>query len=634
MASSPATEIPANDVTPTPSPPRQHHVSTTMLYGVPIVYLVIDEKERLCLAQISNTLLKKYSYNEIHNRRVALGITCVQCTPVQLEILRRAGAMAISSRRCGMITKREAERLVKSFLDDPCPPKLPENFAFDVKHECGWGSRGSFIPSRYNSSRAKCIKCTFCNMYFSPNKFIFHFHRAPESKYHHPDAANFNSWRRHLHLTDEEPGDDLVHAWEDVKAMFNGGTRKRIFTSAIAKTTSSTTASHDHQPKRPKFDPAPDMHGVLPQQPPLPYPLFPMSRKLITEPMKPLRHPVFSMPSPNKPESATDTIYPPYEMIWAKHLGLSNSESNLVPNATSRPPFVKPPAAIPVSFPLSISPGNSQPCSNYSAKSLIERLDSPKINMHSEVRVSAFTPVISGRPRSESESESHQEGSESESENVDVVDIEEQCEQNNNESKTQSETPSSPVNMINNETAQASSVNENENETESETNSSEKCEINPDPSSPPKAELRSPPPTNDGVYRDFSALTKGQLQEELLIEIQVRKKIEDDCKHIRGTFQEQVEREKQYRDEVTRQLHIVRGSLCQELDLERKARFTLQQKLKGEDSERNYMIGKSEKGGLDIGIMKHYGYSIQVHIITPPWCHVMDIRYSKTKRGA
>jgi hypothetical protein len=76
-------------------------VSTVLLYGVPIVSLVIEGNERLCLAQISNTLLKQFSYNEIHNRRVALGITCVQCTPVQLEILRRAGAMPVSSRRCG-----------------------------------------------------------------------------------------------------------------------------------------------------------------------------------------------------------------------------------------------------------------------------------------------------------------------------------------------------------------------------------------------------------------------------------------------------------------------------------------------------------------------------------------------------
>ena len=42
--------------------------------------------------------------------------------------------MPISSRRCGMITKREAERLCKSFLGDNSPPKLPENFAFEVRN--------------------------------------------------------------------------------------------------------------------------------------------------------------------------------------------------------------------------------------------------------------------------------------------------------------------------------------------------------------------------------------------------------------------------------------------------------------------------------------------------------------------
>ncbi|KAB1276947.1 SKI family transcriptional corepressor 1 [Camelus dromedarius] len=66
-------------------------------------------------------------------------------------------------------------------------------------------------------------------MYFSPNKFIFHSHRTPDAKYTQPDAANFNSWRRHLKLSDKSATDELSHAWEDVKAMFNGGTRKRTF---------------------------------------------------------------------------------------------------------------------------------------------------------------------------------------------------------------------------------------------------------------------------------------------------------------------------------------------------------------------------------------------------------------------
>lgn len=290
---------------------KPNQVGQVILYGIPIVSLVIDGQERLCLAQISNTLLKNFSYNEIHNRRVALGITCVQCTPVQLEILRRAGAMPISSRRCGMITKREAERLCKSFLGENRPPKLPDNFAFDVSHECAWGCRGSFIPARYNSSRAKCIKCTYCSMYFSPNKFIFHSHRTPDAKYTQPDAANFNSWRRHLKLTDKSPQDELVFAWEDVKAMFNGGSRKRALPPTPTATTPGTTAvpqchalgsvkaaavvgggllaphllaaaPQELQQKRPRFEEDEELHeavAVAGGKSPRSYPLIPVPSK-------------------------------------------------------------------------------------------------------------------------------------------------------------------------------------------------------------------------------------------------------------------------------------------------------------------------------------------------------------------
>ncbi|KAK1800554.1 hypothetical protein P4O66_005776, partial [Electrophorus voltai] len=280
------------------TPPRSNHSSSlkpnqvgqVILYGVPIVSLVIDHQERLCLAQISNTLLKNYSYNEIHNRRVALGITCVQCTPVQLEILRRAGAMPISSRRCGMITKREAERLCKSFLGENTPPKLPDNFAFDVTHECAWGCRGSFIPARYNSSRAKCIKCSYCNMYFSPNKFIFHSHRMPEAKYTQPDAANFNSWRRHLKLTDKSPADDLVFAWEDVKAMFNGGSRKRALPSSQCPPMDSVKAvgsvlphmiSSELGQKRGRYEEEEELDAgsLSPRKNPRSYPVIPVPSK-------------------------------------------------------------------------------------------------------------------------------------------------------------------------------------------------------------------------------------------------------------------------------------------------------------------------------------------------------------------
>ncbi|KAH7960149.1 hypothetical protein HPB49_017413 [Dermacentor silvarum] len=258
---------------------RIRKVRTVLLYGVPIVALVIEGQERLSLAQISNTLLKDYSYNEIHNRRVALGITCVQCTPVQLELLRRAGAMPVSSRRCGMITKREAERLCKSFLTDTPPPKLPENFAFDVSHQCAWGCRGSFVPARYNSSRAKCIKCAYCSLFFSPNKFIFHSHRLPDSKYVQPDAANFNSWRRHIKLSGTPP-EDVSYAWEDVKAMFNGGSRRRVAVSSSSSSSSSSAASKRARSSAGDRDalqaPKPQPQPVT--APPAPYfPVLPLS---------------------------------------------------------------------------------------------------------------------------------------------------------------------------------------------------------------------------------------------------------------------------------------------------------------------------------------------------------------------
>lgn len=99
-----------------------------------------------------------------------------------------------------MITKREAERLCKSFLSVVQPPSLPDDYEFNIYHMCGFGCEGSFLPTRYNSSRAKCIRCKHCNQFFSPNKFIFHYHKELGNQFHAPDAANFNSWRRHIKL--------------------------------------------------------------------------------------------------------------------------------------------------------------------------------------------------------------------------------------------------------------------------------------------------------------------------------------------------------------------------------------------------------------------------------------------------
>jgi hypothetical protein len=106
-------------------------------------------------------------------------------------------------------------------------------------------------------------RCAHCGVFYSPNKFIFHCHRTPESKYRHPDAANFNSWRRHLHLDHMDsslssPGvpacdsDALINAWEDVKAMFNGGSRKRYQSAASPSSSVTSPPPRNFSPSSPR----------------------------------------------------------------------------------------------------------------------------------------------------------------------------------------------------------------------------------------------------------------------------------------------------------------------------------------------------------------------------------------------
>lgn len=76
-------------------------------------------------------------------------------------------------------------------------------------------------------------RCSYCDSFLSPNKFIFHSHRLPTVSYVQPDSPNFNAWRRHLRLHNPTQSEDLRDAWEDVKAMFNGGNRKRSASGTV-----------------------------------------------------------------------------------------------------------------------------------------------------------------------------------------------------------------------------------------------------------------------------------------------------------------------------------------------------------------------------------------------------------------
>ena len=83
------------------------------------------------------------------------------------------------------------------------------------------------------------FRCSYCDCFFSPNKFIFHSHRLPNVSYVQPDSPNFNAWRRHLRLHNPTQSENLRDVWEDVKAMFNGGNRKRSASGTTLSVNSS-----------------------------------------------------------------------------------------------------------------------------------------------------------------------------------------------------------------------------------------------------------------------------------------------------------------------------------------------------------------------------------------------------------
>ncbi|WAQ98878.1 SKR1B-like protein, partial [Mya arenaria] len=547
-------------------PYRQNTVSNVLLHGIPIVSLLIDGKERLCLAQISNTLLKQFSYNEIHNRRVALGITCVQCTPVQLEILRRAGAMPISSRRCGMITKREAERLVKSFLEDNRPPKLPENFFFEVIHKCGWGCKGKFEPSRYNSSRAKCIRCNVCNLYFSPNKFIFHFHRTPDAKYNHPDAANFNSWRRHLHLCNKEP-DDVFHAWEDVKAMFNGGSRKRMVSSPGFP--DSSPPMSPTEPKRPKQPIIEEHITTKPNFTPhyQPYPLFSMPGKNYTfNPMAAANPLSFHYPLTTKPDlgdetkqhmtfspwrQPTDMFMPPYDLLWASQFSTRAGSMNGIRQNYINSSPVKDLSTTDNS--LRQSPSEIHTSSEDEEGTYSLQCDGEHQGNH---RPSAFRPVRktyrSDNTQRDGSSPTYNVDKKNENEEQDIdvekdVEEEETYEVERQEHDGHSTTNTSPEPTENDSTIEC---------IEDPTGNDESAQ-NISTSDNEERKVKSPEitqaPTNNNEEPDHKELAR-----LLQCEMDVRRQVESDIDRLRRSLEDRVSKEKSQRDDISVQLQVMK----------------------------------------------------------------------------
>lgn len=201
----------------------------TALEEESISCFVVGGEKRLCLPQILNNVLKKFSLSQINSECDEMQIFCSRCNHEQLETLKVCGIVPLSAPSCGLITKTDAERLCNRLLHDQ-PPKATEvhtKNSFKIYHECFGKCKGVFTPELYQNPTSNCIECCECHGMFSPQRFVVHSHNPQENRTCHW-GFDSNNWRNYLLLAkDQEDLEQLKKTLDEVKDKFDVSLRKR-----------------------------------------------------------------------------------------------------------------------------------------------------------------------------------------------------------------------------------------------------------------------------------------------------------------------------------------------------------------------------------------------------------------------
>ena len=133
--------------------------------------------------------------------------------------------------------------------------------------------------------------------------------------------AMFNGGTRKRLLSKPGTGnsqESVVHAWEDVKAMFNGGTRKRMHTNPASSRESPGPAKRSRSsptaPISPSLPVTPPVHPRVPPFPELPLPL---SRSLVMDYVWHQHQQAAAVAAAKTPGFA----FPPYAIPWLAKRG-------------------------------------------------------------------------------------------------------------------------------------------------------------------------------------------------------------------------------------------------------------------------------------------------------------------------
>ena len=186
----------------------------TSLEGESISCFVVGGERRLCVPQMLNSVLSRFSLSEIHTACDSLRIHIALADDRQMTVLRRDEILPQTAHGCGLVTLSDAQRLCAVLLgncrgirtsDPPAAAEGPGD-AIPVMHRCFGKCVGYLHPS-------KClVRCAACQHEFDVEQFVCHSHGDQESRTCHWgfDAAN---WRVYLQLASDIADDDRLQKY-------------------------------------------------------------------------------------------------------------------------------------------------------------------------------------------------------------------------------------------------------------------------------------------------------------------------------------------------------------------------------------------------------------------------------------
>jgi hypothetical protein len=181
----------------------EEEMRETLIRGESVTCFVVGGEARVCLPQLLNSVLGKFSLESINAACEDLDISCSRCNAKQLAVLKVAGILPDHATSCGLITKTNAERLCHKLLHQSGTSYSTRNYSsynsFIVYHDCFGKCKGVFVPDLYNHEDSQCIECCQCKDMFSLAQFVCHSHSAAVTHVCHWGFES-SKWRSYLML--------------------------------------------------------------------------------------------------------------------------------------------------------------------------------------------------------------------------------------------------------------------------------------------------------------------------------------------------------------------------------------------------------------------------------------------------